>query len=127
MVHEFATELIWASTVAIAIFFNSLGGALSISIAQNIFVQGLREEIPRSTSNVDPGRIVAAGATSIESLVPSDQVGGLLYAYNLALRHTFTFAIAAAGIGFLASLFVSWIQETTGLQRLSPIMLTYLC
>ena len=93
--------------VAIAIFFNSLGGSLSISIVQTIFLQGLRQNIPVYAPDVDTEVIIGAGATDVSRLVNPDQVEGLLYAYNLSIVNAFIFAIAAAGIAFLCSLVVS--------------------
>ncbi|KAI9878969.1 MAG: hypothetical protein M1830_010023 [Pleopsidium flavum] len=93
--------------MAIAIFFNSLGGALSISIAQNIFVQGLRDNIPRYTTGVNVDSIIGAGATDVGRNVQSDQRDGLLYAYNIAITNAFIFAVGAAGMAFLMSLLVS--------------------
>lgn len=48
---------------AIAIFFNSLGGAISISIAQNVFSNGLSKNLPKYSPEVSPEIVVASGAT----------------------------------------------------------------
>ena len=98
--------------MAIAIFFNSLGGSLSISIVQNIFLQGLRKNIPIYAPGVDAVTIVAAGATDVSRLVSPDQVANLLFAYNRSITDAFVFAIAAAGIAFLSSLAVSLKQHS---------------
>ncbi|PVH99797.1 MFS general substrate transporter [Periconia macrospinosa] len=92
--------------MAVAIFFNSLGGALSISIAQNLFISGLRRRIPRFTQGIDAQKIIDAGGVGIREDVPSDQLDNLLRAYNLSITDAFVLSIAAAGCAFVASLFI---------------------
>lgn len=93
---------------AVAIFFNSLGGAISISIAQNIFSNTLVKEIPKYTSGVDPATIVMAGATHIREVTPPSQLEGVLYAYNIAVTSAYILSIACASIAFLLSLGFEW-------------------
>jgi len=93
---------------AVAIFFNSLGGALSISIAQNIFSNSLVQEIPRFTSGINPKVIIAAGATHIREVTPPDQLAGVLTAYNIAVTRVFILSIACSGVAFLISLLFEW-------------------
>ncbi len=93
---------------AVAIFFNSLGGAISISIAQNIFSNGLVKEIPKYTKGVDPYKIIAAGATHIREVTPPSQLAGVLHAYNIAVTNSYILAIACACIAFLLSFGFEW-------------------
>ncbi|EXJ81980.1 hypothetical protein A1O1_08047 [Capronia coronata CBS 617.96] len=93
---------------AVAIFFNSLGGAISISIAQNIFSNGLVKQIPKYTDGVDPQVIIAAGATHIREVTPPSQLAGVLYAYNIAVTNSYILAIACAVLAFLFSLGFEW-------------------
>lgn len=93
---------------AVAIFFNSLGGAISISIAQNIFSNALLKQIPAHTMGVDARRIIAAGATHIREVTPPNQLAGVLLAYNDALTQAYILGIACAGIAFLSSLLFEW-------------------
>ncbi|EXJ71346.1 uncharacterized protein A1O5_05153 [Cladophialophora psammophila CBS 110553] len=93
---------------AVAIFFNSLGGAISISIAQNIFSNTLVKEIPRYTTGINPQTIIMAGATHIREVTPPSQLAGVLYAYNIAVTHSYILSIACASIAFLFSLGFEW-------------------
>jgi hypothetical protein len=93
---------------AVAIFFNSLGGAMAISVAQNIFSNTLIKEIPRYTNNIDPAVIIGAGATNIRAVTPPEQLAGVLEAYNIAVTRTFILPIACAGIAALCSLLFEW-------------------
>lgn len=88
-------------------FFNSLGGAIAISIAQNVFSNTLVQEVPKHTTGVNPALIVATGATTLRKIVPADQLQGVLVAYTYALDRAFILPIAVAGAAFVVSLFVS--------------------
>ena len=92
---------------ALAIFSNSLGGAFSISIAQNIFSNTLIKQIPVHTIGVDPALIIGAGATHVRQVSPPDQLHGVLLAYNEAVTRALILPIAVGGIAFVCSLFVS--------------------
>ncbi|KAL9620789.1 MAG: hypothetical protein Q9160_004689 [Pyrenula sp. 1 TL-2023] len=93
---------------AIAVFFNSLGGAISISIAQNIFSNTLQTQIPQHSHGVDPALIVAAGATHVREVTPPDQLAGVLEAYNIAVTHTLILPIAVGILAFFAAGIFEW-------------------
>ena len=93
---------------AVAIFFNSLGGAFSISIAQNIFSNTLIKEIPKHTTGVNSAMIVAAGATHIREVTPPSQLAGVLLSYDKAVTTAFILAIACAGIATCLSTLFEW-------------------
>lgn len=88
-------------------FFNSLGGAISISIAQNVFSNSLLQQVPKHTTGVDPALIIGTGATSLRHIVPPNQLQGVLIAYANALDRAFILPIAVGGAAFVISLFVS--------------------
>ncbi|CAD0107304.1 unnamed protein product [Aureobasidium uvarum] len=93
---------------AIAIFFNSLGGAISISIAQNIFANTLVKDIIRNAPGVNPAAVIAAGATHVRDVVSGAQLPGVLQAYSHAVTSAFVLPIATSGLAFVISLFVEW-------------------
>lgn len=93
---------------AIAIFFNTIGGAISISIAQNIFSNRLVSSLHLDAPGVNVTTIVTAGATHIREVTTCAQLPGVLQAYNTAVTSAFTLPIATSCIAFLCSLFVEW-------------------
>lgn len=93
---------------AIAIFFNSLGGAIAISIAQNIFANGLKTQLPISAPDVDPETVIKAGATYLRKFVTAAQLPGVLKAYMVALQQAFVISIAVGGIAVICACFVEW-------------------
>ncbi|KZP14861.1 MFS general substrate transporter [Athelia psychrophila] len=92
---------------AVVMFFDSLGGAISISLAQSIFSNALAKELPKYAPGVSVAQVVGAGATGLRKLGLGSALGGVLVAYEKALEETFILPIAAAGL----ALFVSFGME----------------
>lgn len=93
---------------ALVMFFNSLGGAISLSIAQNVFINGLIREVPRFAPGLDPRLVIGAGQTHLRSVVPSAFLEGVLVAYMRSIAGTFVISIAAGGIAVLVSFGMEW-------------------
>jgi len=93
---------------AITIFFNSLGGAIAISIAQNIFSNGLKVNLPKYAPDVDPEKVIRAGATYLHLVVTPEQLPGVLRAYMIALQQAYVISIAVGGIATICACFVEW-------------------
>lgn len=93
---------------AIAIFFNTLGGAISVSIAQNIFSNTLVKELPKLAPGINVQQAVGAGAAYFRRVVPPELLDGAIEAYNRAVTTAFILPIAVAELAFLASLAMEW-------------------
>lgn len=93
---------------ALTIFFNSLGGALSISIAQNIFSNTLLQKLVADVPGINPQTVIQAGATHLVDVVPPALLPAVLVAYDDAVTTAFIVAIATGGIAFLCSLALEW-------------------
>jgi hypothetical protein len=96
---------------AIAIFFNSLGGAISISMAQNVFSNGLYKNIPIDAPSIPVNVVVAAGASHLRQAVDAidpKMLPGVLNAYMKAISEAFVIAIAVGGIATFFACFVEW-------------------
>jgi len=91
---------------AIAIFFNSLGGAISISIAQNIFSEGLKKNIPKYAPDVSPETVINAGSTMLRKAVSAADLPGVLQAYMAAIKESFIVPIAVGGIAVICACLV---------------------
>ena len=93
---------------AIAIFANTLGGAIAISAAENVFSNTLVKQLSEHVSGVDPATVVAAGAQHIQDVVPKTQLAAALSAYNVAVTTAFILPVVTGGLAFLASLLFEW-------------------
>lgn len=89
-------------------FSQTLGGALSISVALNIFDNRLLDELRKAVPDLDPARLVVAGATRIRDLVPTEFLPDVLQAYNKALVQTFMVPMAMAVLSVLGALALEW-------------------
>lgn len=93
---------------AIAIFFNSLGGVISISIAQNVFSNGLVKYVPQYAPEVNSAVIYKAGAIRLRDVIRPADLVGVLIAYCKALDESFILAIAVSGIVTICACFLEW-------------------
>ena len=93
---------------ALVMFFNSLGGAVAISIAQNIFINSLAKEIPKYAPGIDPKIVINAGATYVRQVVPKAYLAGVLEAYTKAITTALVLSIATAVIATLTSFGMEW-------------------
>lgn len=93
---------------AITIFSNTLGGALSISIAQSIFSNTLVERLQAQLPGDLPSQIIMAGATHVQQITPPQYLDIVLEAYNSAIVRAFILSVAVAGLAFLVSLTFEW-------------------
>lgn len=93
---------------ALVMFFNSLGGAIAISIAQNIFINSLAKEIPKYAPGIDPRIVINAGATYVRQVVPLEFLAGVLEAYTKAITTAMILGIATGIIATLTSFGMEW-------------------
>ncbi|KAL8798266.1 MAG: hypothetical protein Q9182_006812 [Xanthomendoza sp. 2 TL-2023] len=87
---------------ALIVFFQALGGALAISIGQNVLSSSLHRELAR-VPQVDPNQVITEGATRMVSSVPLELRDTVRAAYSVALSHTYILPIAAGGLAFCCS------------------------
>lgn len=93
---------------AIIVFAQTLGGALFVSIGNNVFRNKLAEYLAKYIPNVDPALILKTGATGLQSVVDKADLPGVLLAYNDALTQTFIVGAAMASTSLIGALFVEW-------------------
>ncbi|KAF2686572.1 MFS general substrate transporter [Lentithecium fluviatile CBS 122367] len=93
---------------ALVFFFNSLGGAISLAIAQNVFINGLAREVPKYAPAVDPRIVIGAGATYVRNVVPAEYLPGVLEAYTAAIVGAFMIAIIVGGLAVVISFGMEW-------------------
>jgi len=97
-----------ATGVSLIFFSQMLGGAIFVSMGQNILdsrlVAGLTALIP----GLDPAVIVNTGATDIRSVVPEVDLEAVLRIYNGALRGCFVVALVISCLAFLGARAMQW-------------------
>jgi hypothetical protein len=100
--------------ISLAIFARSLGGAIAVSVGQNVFEQKLRKNLRDSLPNLDPSVISGSGATNLISNVQKATGGNeaevkmVLDLYNNAIVQVFLVGIVLSAITFPAALLIEW-------------------
>jgi MFS family permease len=89
--------------------FQSLGGAVFISIGNSILSNELRRA---SKANELPGidieAVIAAGATQFRYTIPPSSLPDMITVYNSALQKVFIAAIPLTGLAFVSTLLLEW-------------------
>lgn len=94
---------------ALVLFVQMLGGALFVSVAQNIFSNNLvKNLLALDIPGLNPQVIVQAGATSIRHLVDPSRLPEVLVAYNDALVKTFQIALIMSCLSILGAVGIEW-------------------
>ncbi|KAI9746878.1 MAG: MFS sugar transporter [Lichina confinis] len=93
---------------SIIVFMQTLGGALFISVAQNVFTNRLAAGLARTAAELDPDIVLNVGATSIKSQIPAASLPGVLSAYNRAITETFYVGLAMGCLTIVGALAMEW-------------------
>jgi hypothetical protein len=89
---------------SLAVFSQTFGGALFLSLAQTTFATTLEHVLPRLAPGVDPQTVINAGASDVRAVIPKNRIEGVLLAYNEGIRNVFYLAAGTAAAVF----FVCW-------------------
>ena len=97
---------------ACVIFFQSLGGALFISVGQTVFQNGIIRGTRTYAPDVNPHLLLTAGAAEIRNVLEkvgkSDQLPHVLRAYMVGLTNSFRVTVACVAVAALAACFFEW-------------------
>ena len=96
-----ASIVLLVQTVSGAIFI-----AVGQAVLQNKLIQNLEATFP--SIGLDASRISTVGATQLRSLVPPQDLQGVLVAYNSALTQVFTVAVVMSALTLIGSLSIEW-------------------
>ncbi|KAM4062978.1 major facilitator superfamily protein [Hirsutella rhossiliensis] len=93
-------------------FFQALGGAVFIAVAQTLFQNGLIDGLRVADNGIDGRVFINSGASEIKNVLAQmgrlDALDSVLRAYMTGLRHTFYISVACAGCALLAVLCLEW-------------------
>ena len=93
--------------VSLIMFTMQLGGAVFVSVGQNVFTNELAKGIS-SIAGINPKVIVNTGATELRRIVPRDVLPMVLDRYNRALVRCFDVALALAVAIWLGAVWIEW-------------------
>lgn len=93
---------------AIVMFTQTLGGALFISVAQNVFTNKLLSNLAEVVPDLDSAIVLATGATELKNVIPHQYLSGVLTAYNAAINNTFYVSVAMSVLSIVGALALEW-------------------
>lgn len=93
---------------AIIMFSQTLGGALFISVAQNVFSNRLLIDVSKVVPDLNPEVVISAGATNLKTAIATGDYANVLIAYNLALQSTYYVAVALSALSIFGAVFIEW-------------------
>ena len=89
-------------------FIQILGGALFVSVAQNIFQNQLVTNLIASVPDVNPQAVIMNGVTSITTTVDPSDLSKVLLAYNGAITKTFQISLVLACLSIFGAILMEW-------------------
>lgn len=89
-------------------FAQQLGGAVFVSVCQNIFANDLVRGVRRLAPGISPKAIVSTGATDLRNVLSADELSNVLNAYNGALVNAFIVALAMSCFSIFGSSVIEW-------------------
>lgn len=94
--------------IALVFFCQQLGGAMFVSVAQNVLNTRLIDGLVGAVPNFDPRSITKTGATDLRSVVPEVDLSLVLSKYNEALKWVFVVATIMACLSAFGSFALEW-------------------
>lgn len=109
------------SGTAIVMFAQTLGGAIFVSVAQNVFQNQLLQNLQTDAPGADAAKLVGAGATMLRNVVSGPILHRVLIAYNEAITQTFYVAVAMGALSLIGPIFVEWLSVKGKKIEVAPV------
>lgn len=106
---------------AVIVFAQTLGGALFVSVGQNVFTNRLIDGLKSSVTGIDPMVVLKTGATKVKHSIEPQLVDAVLVVYNKALTHVFSIATAVACVSLIGAAGMEWRSVKSKKRQLMPI------
>ncbi|KAF7122680.1 hypothetical protein CNMCM5793_000790 [Aspergillus hiratsukae] len=98
------------SATSIVMFSQTLGGALFVSIGQNVFQNQLYKNLAVEAPTVDAVQVAGTGATMLRHVVAEDVLPAVLVAYSNAITESFYVAVAMSAVSIVGAIPVQWLS-----------------
>ena len=97
---------------ACVIFFQTLGGALFVAVAQTVFQNGVVRAAKELVPGIDPLLLLATGATQLRDFLKKiekqDELPLVLEVYMVGLKDAFRVSVGLAAAAVVTTIFVEW-------------------
>ncbi|KAK2024182.1 major facilitator superfamily transporter [Colletotrichum zoysiae] len=105
--------------VSLVFFCQQLGGAIFVSVGQNVLNSKLIEGLTDAIKDLDPQTIVNTGATALRDVLPAADLPIVLVKYNEAIRWVFIVGAVTASLSALGSFTLEW-KSVKGDEKSKP-------
>ncbi|RAL02600.1 MDR family MFS transporter [Aspergillus ibericus CBS 121593] len=97
-----------STAMALMACAQTFGGAIFLAVAEVIFAQALKANIPRYAPSVEAATVIAAGATGFRDVVSAQELPGVLVAYAKSVGEVFYLSAALSVVQFGFAWGVGW-------------------
>jgi hypothetical protein len=95
--------------VALMFFGQNFGGAIFVSVAQNVFTDELASKLTAIPGlHLDRSAIIRFGATSLKNLIAQEYLELVIESYRDALRSAFLVGTGLAALSMAGAALVEW-------------------
>ncbi|CAI7657977.1 unnamed protein product [Penicillium pancosmium] len=94
--------------VALVTFFQFIGSSIFLALAQTIFSNRLTNALAKYAPQVNAVTLMSLGTAAVRDFATSEELPGVLEAYNAAITSTFYVAAGASAFATLAALTCQW-------------------
>lgn len=89
-------------------FLQSIGGAIFVSIGQNVFTNKLVHDLAKNVPGLDPDIILKSRATSLQKNISLEMLPLVQLCYNNGITRAFLVATIMAGVTIVGALVMQW-------------------
>ncbi|CAP96439.1 hypothetical protein E8E15_007411 [Penicillium rubens] len=93
---------------AVITFAQTLGGAIFISVGQNIFQNQFAHTMHLEDPSVNVATVLSAGTTTLRKYLPAEQLPAVLRSYNTAITQAFYVGVALASLSCIGTIALEW-------------------
>ncbi|KAJ5462654.1 hypothetical protein N7475_007598 [Penicillium sp. IBT 31633x] len=93
---------------AVITFAQTLGGAVFISVGQNIFQNQFAHSLRVEDPSADVASVLAAGTTTLRKKLPASLLPAVLKSYNTAVTQAFYVGVALAALSLFGTFALEW-------------------
>lgn len=87
-----------SSITAIMVFFQTMSGAVFVSVGQSLFANKLLETTARLAPMIPPQLVLGTGATSLRKVFQEPILSRIVYSYLAGLQQAYILGIVLAGL-----------------------------
>jgi hypothetical protein len=98
---------------ALIFFGQTLGGAVFLAVAQNVFSNKLASSLP-TVAGFDPRTVLNSGATEFRQFVPEQYLDEVLNAFNVAIQSAIYVSLAMSCLSIVGAVTMEWYSIKNG-------------